>query len=51
MFTVEVKDGRPTPSDIYQAKMYKEIYGATFGFLIVTMRWTRSSRQRSGIVR
>jgi hypothetical protein len=36
LFTVEVKRGSPTPRDIYQAKMYKELYGATFGFLIVT---------------
>jgi len=34
IFTAEVKRGSLTVQDIYQAKMYKELFGATFGFLI-----------------
>jgi len=36
MFTVEVKLGSPTIRDVYQAKLYKEVFGATLGFLITT---------------
>jgi hypothetical protein len=36
IFTAEVKRGSLTVQDIYQAKMYKELFGATFGFLIGT---------------
>lgn len=36
IFTAEVKRGSLTIQDIYQAKMYKELFGATFGFLIGT---------------
>lgn len=36
IFIAEVKRGGLTVQDIYQAKMYKELLGATFGFLIGT---------------
>ncbi len=36
IFTAEVKRGGLTIQDIYQAKMYKELFGATFGFLVGT---------------
>ncbi len=36
IFTAEVKRGGLTVQDIYQAKMYKEMFGATFGFLVGT---------------
>lgn len=36
IFTAEVKRGGLTVQDIYQAKMYKELFGATFGFLVGT---------------
>lgn len=36
MLTVEVKLGSPTIKDVYQAKLYKEVFGATLGFLIAT---------------
>ncbi len=36
IFTAEVKRRSLTVQDIYQAKMYKELFGATFGFLIGT---------------
>ena len=36
IFTAEVKRGSLTIQDVYQAKMYKELFGATFGFLIST---------------
>jgi hypothetical protein len=35
-FFVEVKRGGLTIQDVYQIKMYKEVFGATFGFLIST---------------
>ncbi len=34
LITVEVKEKSLTIEDIYQAKMYKEIFGARYGFLI-----------------
>ena len=34
LITVEVKEGSLTIEDIYQAKMYKEVFGARYGFLI-----------------
>jgi hypothetical protein len=36
LFTVEVKPGKPTVKDIYQAKLYKELFGAGIGFLITS---------------
>ena|SRR5712692_3674135 len=36
IFTAEVKRDSLTIWNIYQAKMYKELFGATFGFLIST---------------
>jgi hypothetical protein len=36
LFTVEVKRGKATVRDIYQAKLYKELFGAGIGFLIVS---------------
>jgi hypothetical protein len=36
IFVAEVKRGGLTVQDIYQAKMYKELFGATFGFLVGT---------------
>jgi hypothetical protein len=36
LFTVEVKQGKPTVKDIYQAKLYKELFGAGIGFLITS---------------
>ncbi len=36
MFTVEVKLGSPTIRNVYQAKLYKEVFGASLGFLIAT---------------
>ena len=35
-FVAEVKRGVLTIQDVYQIKMYKEVFGATFGFLIST---------------
>src|SRR6266852_9994268 len=32
--TVEVKEKSITLDDIYQAKMYKEVFGARYGFLV-----------------
>ncbi len=37
IFTAEVKRDSFTIQNIYQAKMYKELFGATFGFLISTL--------------
>ena len=34
LITVEVKEKSLTIEDIYQAKMYKEVFGARYGFLI-----------------
>ena len=34
LITVEVKEKSLTIEDIYQAKMYKELFGARYGFLI-----------------
>jgi len=34
LITVEIKLGSPTLSDIYQAKLYKEVFEAKCGFLI-----------------
>ncbi len=34
LITVEVKEKSLTVEDIYQAKMYKEVFGARYGFLI-----------------
>lgn len=36
IFTTEVKRESLTIQNIYQAKMYKELFGATFGFLVST---------------
>lgn len=36
IFIAEVKRGTLTIKDIFQAKMYKELFGATFGFLVST---------------
>lgn len=36
IFTAEVKRNTLAVGDIYQPKMYKELFGATFGFLIST---------------
>ncbi|MGA7918482.1 MAG: hypothetical protein WCA38_02350, partial [Candidatus Acidiferrales bacterium] len=32
--TVEVKEKSLTSGDVYQAKMYKEVFGARYGFLV-----------------
>ena len=34
LITVEVKEKSLTIEDIYQAKMYKEVFGARYGFLV-----------------
>ncbi len=36
LVTVEVKDEATKLEDIYQAKLYKEVFGARYGFLITT---------------
>lgn len=36
LVTVEVKEGAAKLEDIYQAKLYKEVLGAKYGFLITT---------------
>jgi hypothetical protein len=36
LITVEVKERIEKLDDIYQAKLYKEVFGARYGFLIIT---------------
>jgi len=45
IFTAEVKLGGLKVQDIYQAKMYREVYRATFGFLIGTQPVTEELKR------